>query len=310
MALAVLTLFLALAIDAACGEPRDALHPVAWMGRSATWLLQLAPARDVRAQLVFGLGLAVGLPTFWASVARDVGVALSPWPWAAVGVGALLLKSTFAMRALGEAGLAVRRALSVGNIDAARYNLRALCSRDASCLDVAHVTAATIESLAENASDSVVAPLFWFAVAGLPGAVFYRAVNTLDAMIGYHGRYEYLGKAAARLDDALNYVPARLTAGLLLVAGAVRGADVRAGRAMLRRDGGRTESPNAGRPMAAMAGLLRVRLEKEGHYSLGDAHEGLRLDMIDEAWRIARTACVAMLLLASLALGVRHALAS
>ena len=110
----------------------------------------------------------------------------------------------------------------------------------------------------------------------------YRAVNTLDAMIGYHGRYEYLGKAAARLDDALNFVPARITAVLLLGAGFVSGyPSVRALKTW-RRDAHTTESPNAGRPMAVMAGLLGVALEKDGHYRLGDALSPLVPENIDE----------------------------
>jgi adenosylcobinamide-phosphate synthase len=133
--------------------------------------------------------------------------------------------------------------------------------------------AATIESVAENASDSFVAPLFWFALLGLPGAVFYRAVNTLDAMIGYRGKYEWLGKTAARLDDALNFVPARITAGLLLAAAWLQRRDVRRAMRILARDGSRTETPNAGRPMAAMAGVLGVELTKPGHYRLGDPRE-------------------------------------
>src|SRR5262249_42349128 len=146
----------------------------------------------------------------------------------------------------------VRDALDAGDLRGARAGLPSLCSRDPSALSVAAVTAATIESVAENASDSVVAPLLFFGFFGLPGAAFYRAANTLDAMIGYRGPLERVGKVAARLDDCLNFVPARLTAFLLLAAGAGTGADVARGFATLRRDAARTESPNAGRPMAAM----------------------------------------------------------
>jgi adenosylcobinamide-phosphate synthase len=117
-------------------------------------------------------------------------------------------------------------------------------------------------------------------------------VNTLDARIGYRGRYEWLGKASARLDDLLNLVPARLTAGLLLAGGLLLGAHVRAGLAILRRDGARTESPNAGRPMATMAGLLGVELEKVGHYRLGDAQHPVDAGTIIAAWRIAFVAMV------------------
>jgi adenosylcobinamide-phosphate synthase len=137
-------------------------------------------------------------------------------------------------------------------------------------------------------------------------------VNTLDAMIGYHGRFEYVGKTAARLDDLLNLFPARLTALLLLLAGALAGADARRGFAILRRDGARTESPNAGRPMATMAGLLGLRLEKSNHYALGDACREPRTSDITTAWRIVSIASVgalflAVLLILILGLGAFHA---
>jgi adenosylcobinamide-phosphate synthase len=170
--------------------------------------------------------------------------------------------------------------------------------------------AATIESAAENASDSFVAPLFWFSLLGLPGAMFYRAVNTLDAMIGYHGRYEWLGKASARLDDLLNWVPARLTATFLLVGGALTGLDAKRGARVLWRDGAKTESPNAGRPMAAMAGLLGVELAKPGHYLLGDAVHALQPREIDRGWRAvvvgSTLAAVAATLVVEARLALNH----
>ena len=162
-----------------------------------------------------------------------------------------------------------------------------------------------MESVAENASDSAVAPLLFWAVLGVPGAVAYRAVNTLDARVGYRGRHEWLGKASARLDDLLNLVPARVTAALLLVAGLACGADARRGLAVLRRDGARTESPNAGRPMAAMAGLLGVRLEKVGQYQLGDPIRPVTGETIFAAWRIAWLAALAAAALAAAAGGWR-----
>ena len=127
-----------------------------------------------------------------------------------------LLKVTFSFRDLIEAAELVRRHLTAGDLEAARRGLRALVSRAAEGLDGGQVASAAIESLAENLSDSLVAPLLYYAGFGLPGALGYRAANTLDAMIGYHGEHEELGKAAARLDDACNLVPARLTALLLL----------------------------------------------------------------------------------------------
>jgi adenosylcobinamide-phosphate synthase len=211
----------------------------------------------------------------------------------------------FAARALGDAAREVASALSTGKLERARFGLRSLCSRDPSQLSEAQLVGATIESVAENASDSFVAPLFYYVLFGLPGAVVYRAVNTLDAMVGYRGKYEYLGKASARLDDVLNFVPARLTAALLLCAGALQGKDLRRGWLIWRRDAASTASPNAGRPMAAMAGLLGVRLEKAGHYDLGDAREALAQHKITESWAVVRLAfaLTAVLALAAAAQG-------
>ena len=130
-----------------------------------------------------------------------------------------------------------------------------------------------MESVAENTTDSFLGPWLSFAIAGLPGAFAYRAVNTLDSMIGYHGRYEYLGKVSAHLDDAVNVLPARLSAFLLVAAAALLGRSPRRAWAIMEREHARTESPNAGWTMAAMSGGLGISLEKRGHYAIG---QGLR----------------------------------
>jgi len=155
------------------------------------------------------------------------------------------------------------------------------------------LSAAAIESLAENASDSFIAPLFYYRLFGLPGAFAYRAVNTLDAMIGYHGRYEFLGKVAARVDDALNVVPARVTALLLVIAARFTRDNARRAWQTMRRDHTRTESPNAGYPMSAMAGALDVRLEKVGHYRL---NENGRAPQPRDIRRAARLVSVALVM--------------
>jgi adenosylcobinamide-phosphate synthase len=275
-------------VDASFGEPPNALHPVVWIGSVIHLGVRASPTAGRVLPFLCGLALAIAIPALSALAAFALLGALHGHPVVSFVVGALLLKSTFSVRALGRAARAVRDALARGDIGRARYDLRSLCSRDASALDEPLLAAATIESIAENASDGFVAPLFYYALFGVPGAVAYRAINTLDSMIGYRGRYEWLGKASARLDDAANYVPARLTAGLLLVAGAVAGHDARGGWRILARDGARTESPNAGRPMSVMAGLLGVALEKPGHYVLGDAREPVVAAKIDDAWRVVR----------------------
>jgi adenosylcobinamide-phosphate synthase len=219
----------------------------------------------------------------WGAVLVFVGVALSfglTWivlrglghisPIARLVASIVLLKMTFAVGQLGRQALRVKAALDAGEVADARQEAQMLVSRHTGDLTPRQVMAATIESVAENTLDSIVAPLFWFLLLGVPGAMAYRFVNTADAMIGYHGQYEFLGKAAARLDDALNWIPARLTS-LLLVAGSWL-AGLHAGRAwdLAQRDHAVTESPNAGWTMAAAAGALAVPLEKAGHYRLGD----------------------------------------
>ncbi|WP_437677177.1 adenosylcobinamide-phosphate synthase CbiB [Sorangium sp. So ce131] len=301
---AAVALLVAVALDLARGEPPAAVHPVVWMGSAIQLLKRRAPAGGRVAEFLWGALMALAVPCAFAALGAGLAALIAPHPVLSAFLLGVLLKPTFALRALRAAAFGVRDALAAGDLPAARAALGSLCSRDASDLDEPALVAASIESVAENTSDSVVAPLFYFALFGLPGALFYRAVNTLDAMVGYHGRYEYLGKASARLDDALNFVPARITALLLLAAGWLRGADARRGLAVLRRDGGLTESPNAGRPMAAMAGLLRVELEKRGHYRLGDPIAPLRRELIDEACRIMVLASLIFAAFAALGLGV------
>jgi adenosylcobinamide-phosphate synthase len=298
-------LIAAYALDRALGEPPNAVHPVAWMGKAIAVGRDWALRAGRGGQLARGAIVALAIPTAAAALACAAQRAAGGSPLAAFVATTLLLKPMFAVRALRDAAYRVRDHLEQGDLAAARRGLASLCSRKADELDEEALVAATIESVAENASDSIVAPLLFFACFGLPGAVFYRAVNTLDAMIGYHGRLEYAGKAAARLDDLLNLLPARFTSALLLAAGALTGADLGRGFAVLLRDGASTESPNAGRPMAAMAGLLGVRLSKAGHYALGDALHALAPAQITAAWRIAS---IASLFAAGIAAGVAAAL--
>lgn len=171
---------------------------------------------------------------------------------------------------LAGVGLKIARLLKFGDLAQARFEMRSLVSRDTSRLNEDLIVAAIVESIAENTTDSFVSPLFFFFLLGLPGVVAYRLVNTFDSMVGYRGKYEYLGKTAARLDDVLNFIPARLTALLFVLNARFYDGDTAHAWRIMWRDHKRTASPNAGWTMAAMAGALHVRLEKSGHYSLGD----------------------------------------
>jgi adenosylcobinamide-phosphate synthase len=295
----------ALAVDVALGEWPAALHPVVWMGKVIGLFERIAPASGSRKQLVFGAAMALVVPSLFAAASAFLLAKAHVVPALEFALGVVLLKSTFALRALASAARKVERALREDRLDDARFGLRSLCSRDPSKLGPSELVAATIESVAENASDSFVAPILYYALFGVPAALAYRAVNTLDAMIGYHGRYEWLGKASARLDDVLNWIPARLTATLLLVAGLLGGKRARLAWSTWRRDARRTESPNAGRPMAVMAGLLGVELEKAGHYRLGDPVEPLSVAKIGEARRVLGIAAALAIGMASAWIGAR-----
>jgi adenosylcobinamide-phosphate synthase len=283
-------LLIAVIVDQFLGEYPNAVHPVAWIGKLTSQALKAAPVEGWWPRFLFGIFLTLFLLVLCVRVTMFLLEVCSPYPIVEILVSAYLLKASFAFRELGAAAGRVQVALEQGELHAAREALRALCSRDPASLDAEAVAAGAIESVAENASDSIVAPLFYFALFGVPGAVGYRVINTLDAMIGYRGEYEALGKFAARLDDVANWIPARLTAALLLLAGWLLRLDVRGGWRILRRDGRRTPSPNAGRPMAVMAGLLGVALAKPDVYVLGDAHGPVTTATLAQACRILRVA--------------------
>jgi len=289
----------AIALDLVAGEPPGQIHPVVWLGRLIAALDRRAPRGGRSSQLAYGAAMVAIVAGLSAAVAARLSRMAGPVPGGRLGQ-VWLLKTTFAVRALLAAGEAVRRPLEAEDLDDARAALRSLVSRETAHLPPGLVAAAAIESLAENLTDSALAPWLAYAPFGLPGAAAYRALNTLDSMVGYRGRYEHLGKAAARADDVVNLVPARLCALLIAAAApAGGGSPARAWRTALR-DHGRTASPNAGWTMAAMAGALGVELEKAGHYRLG---EGRQPDPADIR-RAQRIAAVALALGAGVAAAV------
>jgi adenosylcobinamide-phosphate synthase len=239
-------------LDWAFGEPPSAIHPTVWMGRAIGF------AKSHRRATTRAGAFAEG-------TAAVLGVTL-----ASAALGSVLpniaLKPALSLRALLDAGQAVERALAAGNLGEARRLLSYhLVSRDTSNLDESLIAGAAISSLAENLSDSVVAPLLAFRLGGLGAAYAYRAINTADAMLGYRTpELEWYGKPAARIDDVVNWLPARLSAVLIAVASGAPSAALSVARADARR----CPSPNGGWPMAAMAGALGVVLIKRGVYTL------------------------------------------
>ena len=251
-------MLLAMAIDALVGWP-DALyrrigHPVTWLGALIGGLeraLNRGPGRRLRgvAVALLVIGVAGGLAALLARVL--------PGGWPGVVLTGVLAWPLVAIRSMHDHVAAVARPLAAGDLPGARAAVAMIVGRDPARLDEAGVARAAVESLAENTSDGIVAPLFWGVVAGLPGIAAYKAINTLDSMIGHRNeRYEQFGWASARIDDGVNLIPARLTGGLFALVSGRFGAAVGA----MRADARRHRSPNAGWPEAAMAGALGIRL--------------------------------------------------
>ncbi|PCN50006.1 hypothetical protein B6U99_06730 [Candidatus Geothermarchaeota archaeon ex4572_27] len=250
-------LVLALMIDQLLGEPPPPIHPTVWMGR----FIEALKAR-LRGRLG-GVALAAStVTTFTAALSSIALLAQMASPLAHVAVSAYLLKTTFAVRSMEEHVKPIVEALRGGRVEEARRLVARIVSRDTSKLSAAHLASATIESISESTVDGVASPLLYYAAFGLPGAIAYRAVNTLDSMVGYREPpLDELGWASARLDTALNLVPARLTGLLMVVAAWLTGLDHRLALGTMLRDHDRAESLNAGWPMSAAAGALGVWLE-------------------------------------------------
>ena len=279
----IVAALVALAVDRWMGEPAVRWHPVVWIGSYLGWAGRLVQARtqqtgsgnrDYKAFWLGALAWAGGVAlVLIASIALQAAVwwleGIVGWLAVALLLG-ILLKPMLAWSMLKSEVQAVEYALSnpsTGSLQSGRDRLRWLVSRDVTTLSETQVRESAIETLAENLNDSVIAPLFWFALLGLPGAALFRFANTADAMWGYPGVYQgrnwaWAGKWAARADDVLGWVPARITALLLLLVSGGKGL----GR--LRTEAARTPSPNSGWPMAAMALALGVHLSKPGGYVL------------------------------------------
>jgi adenosylcobinamide-phosphate synthase len=295
---------LALLLDSVAGDLPNRWHPVAWMGSTIAAARRHAPATGAAAQFVYGTGVVLSGALIVAALGHSLAGLCqrlpSPLGWL---MEAMLLKQTVAMRGLSHAADAVYTPLAAGDeVEARRQLAWHLVSRDTSTLDTAGISAAAIESVAENSSDGVIAPLFYYTAIGLSGAFIYRWLNTVDSLWGYRDpSREWLGKFGARADDGANWLPARLTASLLVVAASLRGQAGEAWR-IWRRDAHLTASPNAGQPMSAMAGALGVELEKIDHYRLGAGLPLPQASDIPRAVMLMRGAIVAGLALSTVTL--------
>jgi adenosylcobinamide-phosphate synthase len=310
-----IALLIAFVIDHFFGEPPARLHPVVWIGNFLNWAAaNVLPKAITDENAVDSPSFIAGAIVWIASAALILivtcglqGVILQlPAVWAALLLG-LLFKPLFAWRMLRREVQAVETALQE-SLEAGRARLSMLVSRDTTALTEAQVRESAIETLAENLNDSVIAPIFWFVLLGLPGAAVYRFANTADAMWGYKGtrivngkgrNWEWAGKWAARADDVLSWLPARITVGLLwLASGSGSGFKVTSFWSRLWQEAAKTPSPNSGWPMAAMALILNIQLAKPDVYTLNPFGNAPNAADTDKSIKLASISTVAVVFIA------------
>ena len=273
----ILIIGMAIFLDLLFGDPKNKYHPTAWIGRFIAILTPIAKNQNTMIEkaggiliititsiivisLLFILNLGISMITF-----DVISIVVS------VIVGGLLLKTTIAIRGMERHAKSVLESLDEDNLEKARTNLSMIVKRNTKNLDKNHVISGVLESISENTVDGITGPLFYFSIFGLPGAFVYRVVNTADSMIGYKTHlFKNVGWFTATCDTVLNYIPSRLTGLVMIISAAILQNNWKESYKIMIRDGKKTESPNAGYPMAALAGALETKFEKINHYQLGD----------------------------------------
>lgn len=287
----------ALILDFAFGDPRSKYHPTAWVGTLIAKIIPFAKSQNPATEKIIGIlvtisivGLVAGLLslfqifTSFDDVISTIILTI---------IGSVLLKTTIAIHGLEKHGRLVMESISKNNLNEAQDRLAMLVKRSTKQLDKNHVISGVLETTSENIVDGVTGPLFYFGLFGLPGAFVYRTINTLDSMIGYRDSiFSNMGWFAANCDKVLNYIPARITGYVMVLSAMLVGADWKNSLHIMKSDGNKTSSPNAGIPMAAMAGALHTRFEKIDHYSLGNGSAELDQTHFKSAILLMKTTCV------------------
>ena len=289
----------ALVLDLAFGDPKNRYHPTAWIGGLIAKLTPLGQNQNQKLEKmggIFVVTIPIGIVVSLLLI-LDLGISLISADWitlvVSVLMGALLLKTTIAIKGMERYALAVVESLEMNNLDSARDNLSMIVKRNTSNLDKNHVISGVLESVSENTVDGITGPLFYYAIFGLPGAFVYRIINTADSMIGYKTEiFKNLGWFAATCDTILNYIPSRLTGLIMIISAAILQNNWKESYKIMIRDGKKTESPNAGYPMAALAGALGTKFEKVNHYKLGNGERTLTKEHVHSAISIMKLTSV------------------
>jgi len=270
MELLLLIIAVAIIIDIIFGELPSKIHPVILMGKLIKHFKPPFVKYNTR---ISGLILTLMVVIIFLGIVHFI-IQISKFNTIIyITISAIILSTTFALKALLASANDIKNIFDEDkDIEKARFNVSLLVSRDTSTLSKEELLSATIESITENISDSVVSPLFYTLIFGVEGAITYRVINTLDSMVGYKtSKYINIGWFPAKLDDVVSYIPSRITAILIIISAALLKLNWKNAYRIMKRDADRTPSPNSGYPMAAAAGCLDIKLKKVGYYELGDA---------------------------------------
>ena len=286
---------IAIFIDLTSGDPKNKYHPTAWMGRFIATLTPIAKNQNPIIEKITGIFIIIVLSVIVISLLLILNVGISMIPLDSISiivsviVGGLLLKTTIAIRGMEKHANKVLDYLDQDDLNKARTNLAMIVKRNTKNLDKNHVISGVMESISENTVDGITGPLFYFSIFGLPGAFVYRVINTADSMIGYKtDLFKNVGWFTASCDTILNYIPSRLTGLVMIVSAAILHNNWKESYKIMIRDGKKTESPNAGYPMAALAGALETKFEKINHYKLGNGEITLTKEHVTSAITIMK----------------------
>ena len=273
----ILIIGMAIFLDLLFGDPKNKYHPTAWIGRFIAILTPIAKNQNTMIEKAGGILIITITSIIVISLLLILNLGMSMITFDVISivvsviVGGLLLKTTIAIRGMERHAKSVLESLDEDNLEKARTNLSMIVKRNTKNLDKNHVISGVLESISENTVDGITGPLFYFSIFGLPGAFVYRVVNTADSMIGYKTHlFKNVGWFTATCDTVLNYIPSRLTGLVMIISAAILQNNWKESYKIMIRDGKKTESPNAGYPMAALAGALETKFEKINHYQLGD----------------------------------------
>ena len=289
----------ALLLDFLIGDPKTKYHPTAWIGKLIAVLVPFSRNNSPKKELFGGILIVFAVVAIVSTllVALDFGISLLTIDIVSlvvsIVVGSILLKTTIAIRGMQKHALAVVDALEKDDLDSARNHLSMIVKRNTKHLDKNHISSAVLESVSENTVDGITGPLFYYAIFGLPGAFVYRAINTIDSMVGYKtSLFRNIGWFGANCDTILNYIPSRLTGLVMILSALILGYNWKESFYIMRRDGKKLESPNAGFPIAALAGALGTKLEKINYYAVGDGNIEFTKSHIISAIRLMKVSSI------------------